>query len=43
VGSSRAKKAKEAVAKHRATAIFFILALLVALSRMPWDRWIPFG
>jgi len=38
IGQSRAKKAAEDVAKQRAIAIFFGLALLFLILGMPWFR-----
>lgn len=36
VGSSRAKKAATDIARHRATAIFFALALIALIVAIPW-------
>lgn len=38
VGRSRAKKAADALSKHKTAAIFFTLALLVVLAAIPWSR-----
>jgi hypothetical protein len=36
IGNSRAKKAANATAKFRTTAIFFVIGLILILSRIPW-------
>jgi len=41
IGSAKIRKAKSPREKFRFMAIFYGLALLSILSRMPWDRWIP--
>ncbi len=38
VGRSISKKAATAVKKHRALAIYTFLALVLMLSRIPWDQ-----
>ncbi|MBN1218415.1 MAG: hypothetical protein JXM69_05780 [Anaerolineae bacterium] len=38
VGRALSKKATETVKKHRATAIWYTLSLLVILATIPWDR-----
>lgn len=38
VGRSISKKAATAVKKHRSLAIFTFLALILMLSRIPWDQ-----
>ncbi len=38
IGRSRAKKAADAVSKHKTAAIFFTLALIVVLAAIPWWR-----
>jgi len=38
IGSALSKKASEPVAKHRAAAIWFGLALILILLGMPWMR-----
>lgn len=37
VGRSRAHKAPNPIARHRATAIFFVLALLLIFIGIPWQ------
>ena len=39
VGYSKHKKKIEAVAKFKTITIFYILTLVVILSRLPWDKW----
>ncbi|NIJ44071.1 magnesium-transporting ATPase (P-type) [Wenyingzhuangia heitensis] len=39
VGWSKHKKATEDVAKYKSFIIFYGLALLVILSRIPWGQW----
>ncbi len=41
IGSVKIRKAKIPGVKFRMMAIFYGLSLLLSLSRMPWDRWIP--
>jgi len=41
VGSVKVRKLKVPREKFRTMAIFYGLALVAALSRMPWDRWLP--
>lgn len=38
VGRFRAKKTGDAVRKHRISAIFYTLALLLILAGIPWNR-----
>ena len=38
IGRVRAKKATDAVVKHKNIAIFFGIALVLILARIPWDR-----
>ncbi len=38
VGKTRTKKLRESVKKHRNAAIWYGLAFLLVLSRIPWDR-----
>ena len=38
IGRSRAKKADTDAGKHKASAIFYTLALLVILAAIPWFR-----
>ena len=38
IGRSRAKKAADALSKHKTAAIFFTIALLVILAAIPWSR-----
>ena len=38
VGVARSRKATPDVAKHKAAALFFTIATVVMLSRIPWDR-----
>ncbi|MDN5200030.1 hypothetical protein QQ008_01625 [Fulvivirgaceae bacterium BMA10] len=38
IGRSRSKKAVEAVKKHKTTAIFYLIALIVILSRVPFNE-----
>lgn len=46
IGNSRAKKARNDVARHRVIAIFFLIALVLILLGIPWpyrefqDAWI---
>lgn len=37
VGRSLSKKASDSVAKHKKSAIFYSVALVLVLSRIPWD------
>lgn len=43
VGSARARKAKKPRDKFKAMLLWHSLALVAILSRMPWDRWLPWG
>lgn len=36
IGSAKAKRAKDATAKHKKTFIFFLLAILLILASIPW-------
>lgn len=38
VGRSLSKKETDPMKKHRKAVIFFVLGLLIILSRIPWDR-----
>ncbi|MCA9933150.1 MAG: hypothetical protein KC415_04470 [Anaerolineales bacterium] len=38
IGRSRAKKAVDALSKHKAAAIFFALAMIAILAAIPWSR-----
>lgn len=38
IGKTRTKKLRESVKKHRNAAIWYGLAFLLVLSRIPWDR-----
>lgn len=38
IGSSRVRRMADAAKKHKTTAIFFTIALLLILSRIPWDK-----
>jgi len=40
VGKSRSNKLTEAVKQHKAAAVFYTLALLFILSRVPWDHYL---
>jgi hypothetical protein len=40
-GSSLARKAQFAARKHRISALFYTIALLLMIWRIPWDRFIP--
>ena len=37
-GRIRTKKAHSALNKHRNTAIYFTMALILIVSRIPWDQ-----
>lgn len=39
VGFSKHKKKSESSAKFKTIVIFYILTLVVILSRLPWDQW----
>lgn len=39
IGYSKHKKKLESSAKFKAIVIFYILTLVVILSRLPWDQW----
>lgn len=41
IGAVKIRKTKVPSAKFRTMAIFYGLSLVLILSRMPWDRWIP--
>ena len=43
MGSVMAKKAKDDVAKHKRTFLFFILALLIILASIPWPFMVANG
>lgn len=38
VGRTKAKKAVDAVRKHKLTAIFYTIAFILLLSRIPWQE-----
>src|SRR5690625_490755 len=40
MGYSRHKKKIESSAKFKTIVIFYILTLVVILSRLPWDQWL---
>lgn len=40
IGHSKSKKLTDPTAQHKTKAIFFGLALLIALSRVPWSAWL---
>ncbi len=40
-GSSLARKAQFAARKHRISAFFYTIALIIMILRIPWDRFIP--
>lgn len=40
IGWSKHKKKTEALAKFKTLAIFYGLALLLMLSRIPWNNWV---
>ena len=42
IGRSKAKKARNDVTKHKHTAIFTTIALVLILSRIPWEKFIRF-
>ncbi|NLF66814.1 MAG: hypothetical protein GX579_19660 [Chloroflexi bacterium] len=42
IGRSRAKKAPNPIARHRAAAIFYTLAIILVIAGIPWDRLNPF-
>lgn len=42
IGSVKIRKLKVPADKFRTMAIFYGLSLVFILSRMPWDRWLPF-
>lgn len=37
IGRAKAKKATDAIKKHKSIAIFYIIALVLILSRIPWN------
>ena len=43
IGRSRAKKAPNPIARHRAAAIFYTLAIILVIVAIPWDRLNLFG
>lgn len=43
IGRSRARKAPNPIARHRAAAIFYTLAIILVFIAMPWDALNPFG
>lgn len=38
IGAARSRRATPDVAKHRTAGLFFTIALVLMLSRIPWDR-----
>ncbi len=42
IGYSRAKRIDDATKKHKTLAIFFLLGLVLMLSRIPWTVWPSF-
>ncbi len=40
IGYSKAKRSNEPAKKFRTLSVFYIIGLLLALSRIPWDAWI---
>jgi hypothetical protein len=42
IGRSRAKKAPNPIARHRAAAIFYTLAIILVIVGIPWDLLNPF-
>lgn len=40
IGHSKSKKLTDATAQHKTKAIFFGLALVIALARVPWSAWL---
>lgn len=40
IGHSKSKKLTDPTAQHKTKTIFFGLALLIALSRVPWSAWL---
>ncbi len=42
IGKSKAKKAKTDVRKHKISAIFFTIAFVLILSRIPWEKLLNF-
>lgn len=39
IGYSKSKRQLESSAKFKTLVIFFVIALVLALSRIPWDVW----
>lgn len=42
IGRSRARKAPNPIARHRAAAIFYTIAIVLVLVAIPWDALNPF-
>jgi hypothetical protein len=42
IGFSKHKKKTESVSKYKTIAIFYTLALVFLLSRIPWEAWPKF-
>lgn len=42
IGRSRAKKAPNPIARHRAAAIFYTLAIILVIVAIPWELINPF-
>lgn len=43
IGRARARKAPNPIARHRAAAIFYTLAIILVLIAIPWDALNPLG
>jgi uncharacterized membrane protein len=42
IGFSKHKKKEESAAKYKTIAVFYSIALLLLLSRIPWSTWLNF-
>ena len=42
IGKAKAKKAKTDASKHKFSAIFFTIAFILILSRIPWEKLLNF-
>lgn len=42
IGYIKAKKQSDEVKNHKTIAIFYILGLLIILSRIPWEAWLKY-
>lgn len=40
IGYSKSKRKTESKAKFQTLAVFYLLGLVLALLRIPWDRWL---